>query len=337
MRVLFLLREPSPGMRRYAANLKAALTARDIDVESHEASSWMPAATGPQVDEEVTPLLKDVGSSFDIVHAWGYRTAWACGICYGDREAWVYGAYALPKSTHRFLIGHLNTAQAGICASRAIFRSIDEALGIDLEVVYPGIPPISTDLSRNSSRETMRIEADTLAVGGIGRFEEEKSFSTLINAFAKLRSGLDRARLYLAGKGSAESSLREQVAELGLESHTSFFEWQEDPLAWMAGMDILCLPAKRVGFSSTAVEAMALGVPVLARHTGAIHEIIDPDVTGFLAKDEESFAETLVEVADLPLTLETVGRAGKLRALDQFSIDKAADRHVEIYERIVGV
>lgn len=336
MRVLFLLREPSPGMRRYAANLKSALIERGITVESHEASSWMPAATGPQVDEEVTPMLRDVGSSFDLVHAWGYRTAWACGACYGDREAWVYGAYALPKSTHRFLIGHLNSAQAGICASRAIFRAIDEALGIDLEVVYPGIPPVSPEISRDESREALRIDEDTLAIGGIGRFEAEKSFSTLISAFAKLKAGMENARLFLAGKGAEETVLREQISELGLEGQATFFGWQDDPLAWMAAMDILCLPSKRIGFSSTAVEAMALGVPVLARHTGAIHEIIDPDVTGFLSKDDESFAETLVEIADLPLTLETVGRAGKIRSLDQFTIDRAADRHAEIYERVVG-
>lgn len=336
MRVLFLLREPTPGMRRYAANLKDSLIERGVSVEMHEASSWMPAATGPKVDEEVTPQLREIGASFDLVHAWGYRSAWACGACYGDREAWVYGAYAMPKSTHRFLISYLNCAQAGICASRAIFRALDEALGIDLEVVYPGIPPISPDISRSASREALGIGNDVLAVGGIGRFEEEKSFPTLVSAFAKLSRDMENARLFMAGSGNEEGLIREQASELGIESRTHFFGWQEEPLAWMAAMDIVCLPFKRMGFSLTAVESMALGVPVLARHTGGIHEIIDPDVTGFLAQDDATFAETLIEVADLPITLETVGRAGKIRALDQFSIDRAADRHLQIYERIVG-
>jgi glycosyltransferase involved in cell wall biosynthesis len=84
-------------------------------------------------------------------------------------------------------------------------------------------------------------------------------------------------------------------------------------------------------FGMVAVEAMACGTPVVALDRGAMPEIVDPGVTGYLADTEENLAAAVVE------SMKLDRQAVRARALSRFSIDDVAERYYRLYCRIAAM
>jgi glycosyltransferase involved in cell wall biosynthesis len=91
---------------------------------------------------------------------------------------------------------------------------------------------------------------------------------------------------------------------------------------------LLVLSRQDEGFGLVAVEAMACGTPVVALANGALPEIVEPGVTGYLAGDE----------ADVPALVEDAARldrgAVRARVAARFDVSAAADRYRDLYARM---
>lgn len=335
MRVLQLLRQSRGGMFVAASQLASALRERHVDVEVLDASSVIPNETGPLVDKPVSVEVRRICAEFDLVHAWGYRSAWACAEAFGDKEAWVYSAYDVPKTTHRLLIDHLNRSQFGFCSSRAVYRKLDEALALDLEIVPPGLGPVELDGNRSIARSFFGIEDNATVVGVLSRFVANRGVDGFLAALPKVVCDHPEARFLIAGEGPEQDRIEGFVRGLELEQNIALLPWQEDPYPFLQALDLLVVPSIQAGFSMAAIQAMAVGTPALLRDSGGLREIVDTDVSGFLYRDDEDLGQQLIELIGLPLTLESVGHGAKIRAMDHFSIGKHADKALEVYERIV--
>ena len=138
MRVLLLKRQTLGGMHTHAADLALALQSQDVEAVVLEAGDWMPNETGPKFDRDVSKRLVQEADGFDIVHAFGYRCAWACSAAFGDRRRWIYTAYDLPKTKHLLLVARLNDAGAGLAVARAVTRALDDMLVMRVETVPVG-------------------------------------------------------------------------------------------------------------------------------------------------------------------------------------------------------
>jgi hypothetical protein len=297
---------------------------------SLELADWIPDQTGPTADRPVSERLRAVGQSCDVVHAFGYRAAWACAEAYGGREAWVYSALDLPKSTHRFLMTRLNDAQAGICASRAIYRALDENLGMNLHTISPGIamepdadedPPVSK--SEWGIPEGAKVAGCWIPQG------QEAQAQLIVQSMHDVWIAHPDVRLALAGHQETILAALGDSAEL--DTRLIVAAGVSRP-RFLAGLDLFIVPESRAGFSLVAIEAMSKGAPVMVRNSGGLPEIIEPDVSGFLFDDDDSLGSSAAEVLGLDLTLETVGRGGRIRALERFTIERSAKLVAEIYD-----
>src|SRR5690606_4403659 len=83
-------------------------------------------------------------------------------------------------------------------------------------------------------------------------------------------------------------------------------------------------------FGLVAIEAMACGTPVVALARGALPEIVEPGVTGYLAADEAELPELVAAAAALDRSRV------RARAAERFDVARTADRYVELYRRIAG-
>ncbi len=161
MRVLFIRRQKVGGIATYSDALARELENHGIEVVIDDAEDWIPNETGFATDRRVTKLVKKAAQGFDLVHAWGYRPAWACSEAFYLRSPWIFTAYDIPKTTNSQLIDRLNAARTGLCVTRAVKLKLEAADTINLELVPPGLatPPPLLEKAISGSRFTTRSSA----------------------------------------------------------------------------------------------------------------------------------------------------------------------------------
>jgi glycosyltransferase involved in cell wall biosynthesis len=167
-----------------------------------------------------------------------------------------------------------------------------------------------------------RPPSDTLLC--IGRLSAQKGHWLLIDAFARLvRDGVD-ARLVLAGDGELRQSLEVHVRERGLVDRVTITGWVsgERVRELLRECRALVLPSAAEGLPVVIMEAFAMGRPVISTFVGAIPELVEPGVSGWLvpAGDEEALLEAMRDaLQSSPARLEELGNAGRARVMAKHS------------------
>lgn len=154
------------------------------------------------------------------------------------------------------------------------------------------------------SREELGYNGRSFVFGAAGRFSREKGHRYLLDAFSMLlKMEPDQPmELLLLGEGREEATLRAQARRLGIESRVCFAGFQSRPALWMKVMNCVVHPSTAEGTSSTILEAMLLGIPVIGTAAGGTEDLIDDGETGLLVKPESAaaLAEAMKEILDSP-------------------------------------
>jgi glycosyltransferase involved in cell wall biosynthesis len=193
--------------------------------------------------------------------------------------------------------------------------AVSQAAAADL-VGYAGLPISSVaciynpfDLSRIQSRAAESVEHPWFAPGqppvvlAIGRLAEQKDFSSLIRAFARLRQRR-RARLLILGEGELRAVLESLVEECGLTADdVQMPGFVANPFAYLAHCGVFVLSSRWEGLPGALIEAMACGAPVISTDCpSGPREILDGGLWGTLVPvgDVEALAKTLETVLSVP-------------------------------------
>ncbi|MDT9592464.1 glycosyltransferase family 4 protein [Nocardioides zeae] len=168
-----------------------------------------------------------------------------------------------------------------------------------------------------------------------------KGISTLLEAFAKLRTERD-VELVLVSKPQAGGRTEQLVAELGIGEHVRFVHGvsDEELVRVMGSAEVACVPSLYEGFSLPTAELMACATPLVASRAGAIPEVTGPD--GLCADlvtpgDVGELEQALAALLDDPQRRERMGRAGRERALAEFSWRAVARATAQAYEDVIAV
>ena len=110
----------------------------------------------------------------------------------------------------------------------------------------------------------------------VGRLVYEKGFHLALDALPGLLRRVGKVRFLVAGSGTAEAELKQQVATLGLDDHVTFIGWcGDDVLHSLYRIADLCLvPSIYEPFGLVALEAMASGCPCIVADTGGLREVV---------------------------------------------------------------
>jgi glycosyltransferase involved in cell wall biosynthesis len=172
-------------------------------------------------------------------------------------------------------------------------------------------------------------------IGYIGRLTEGKGISVLLKAFARLK--LNSTRLAIVGDGEQLHELEQRVATLGIGDSVCFFGFRNDRFAFLRGFDVFVLPSRSEGTPRCLMEAMAVGVPVVATDIPGCRDLVEDNVTGLLfpVDDDESLADRLsVMLADSQLR-DSVARGARALIKSRYSAEVMASRYAELYAGLV--
>lgn len=177
---------------------------------------------------------------------------------------------------------------------------------------------LNTESVRHQATQSLGAELDDFLVNGhpvilgVGRLSPEKGFDRLIGAFRILLSHYPEAQLVIVGEGKQRDALEQQVAESKLSDHVCFPGYIEQVAALMKRTSVLCIPSLTEGLPITLLEAMSLGVPVVASDVGEISNVLGDQKGGIVFRYESPSALAEMLVAAIEDRNNTSARAGGL-------------------------
>jgi len=132
-------------------------------------------------------------------------------------------------------------------------------------VVLPNFIDLD-EIDRRAAEPGPELPADRFHVVTVGRLQPQKGQSYLLDAFARVvaKEWPRRPHLHLLGQGPLREELGRKVRDLGLAGHVTFAGFVANPLAYVKGCDLFCLPSLYEGMPVALLEAIACGVPVVA-------------------------------------------------------------------------
>ncbi len=202
--------------------------------------------------------------------------------------------------------------------------------GIDPERYRPGE-------GRDATRRELGWPADEFVAGLVARLSPEKDHATLLRAAARLRESAPRAHLAVIGDGPLRQALEAQASELRLEGYCRFLGEREDVPRLLAGLDAFVLSSTREGTPLTLLEAMAAEVPTVTTAVGGMPDVVLDGETGLLVPpgDHEALAAALARLAVDAAERRRMGRAGRRRVVEQYSLDRMAREYERLYDDLV--
>lgn len=173
----------------------------------------------------------------------------------------------------------------------------------------------------------------------VGRISAEKGHAVLVDAMRIARDAGVEARLSIIGVGALVADLRARIAAAGLEDRIAMEGFVDDPMASIREADLLVMPSLQESLPLVVLEAMALGVPVLASSAGALPQVVLDGQTGFVVPtgDAPAMAAAIGVAAADREALARMGLAARQRALARHSMEIYAADTAAQYETALGL
>lgn len=189
--------------------------------------------------------------------------------------------------------------------------------------------------SKESLRKKYGIAGGKAVIGCIGRLAAEKGQSDLIEIFNKLTLLYPDTVLCLAGSGEDEKKLKSLAEKLNIKDKVRFLGFINNTAEFMALLDIFILPSRNEPFGLVILEAMAQGVPVIARKAGGVPEIVEDKKNGFLFSTDEECLELIKVLLERKKYAINIGENGLKTVFQKFSIGKMLDNIEYLYNDIL--
>jgi glycosyltransferase involved in cell wall biosynthesis len=209
--------------------------------------------------------------------------------------------------------------------------------GIDITRYDPSATP------KGAIREKFAIPTHRPIIGLVGRLDPYKGQVEMIQAMPVILEKFPEAILALVGGetpelvGVYQAKLVAEVARLGVQKSVIFTGFAENPALPMADIDVYVIPSHHETFGMSAIEAMAMGLPVVASDTGGLPDILDHGGCGLLAraKDPASFAAAVIRYLSDEGLRESMGQKGREKALASHDRRKSMEKLEGIYREVV--
>jgi glycosyltransferase involved in cell wall biosynthesis len=203
-------------------------------------------------------------------------------------------------------------------------------------VVYNGIQPVSANHETVAGlRSDFGLEEDDVVLGTVARLDPVKNQAMMLNAVARVADLHPQVRLVIVGDGPERSKLEDQAYKLGIAEKVIFTGFMSHPSDYLGLMDVFLLSSDTEGTSMTLLEAMCMGVPIVATNAGGTPEIVLNELTGLVTPvgDTREFSNAIIRLMADPDHAAKLGQAGKHRFTERYSICSMAGVYLDLYKQ----
>lgn len=267
----------------------------------------------------------------------------------------VHGLYATPddRAVKRAVVYGLERL-ASTCSDAELVQNPEDVatlrrIGVPARKVY--LLGNGIDLARfararipdarvEEVRRSVGAGPDDVVCGLVGRLVWEKGYREVFAAVARLRAQHPRLRVFVAGpfdeaKADAVTPADIEQAE---RDGIVFLGMRDDVDVLYAAMDLYVLASHREGWPRSAMEAAAMGVPVVATDIRGCRQVVDPGVTGLLVpvRDAVALADAVGALVDDPARRAAMGAAATAKAARDFDEQHQIATTLAVYQALLG-
>ena len=183
--------------------------------------------------------------------------------------------------------------------------------------------------------EIDRPVRDRVRIASVGRLAYQKNFELLVRASALVDH--ESFELQIMGDGPDREMLQELVDKLDLHANVTLVGEVPDVVDRLADADIFALSSRFEGLPISVLEAMSAGLPVVSTKVDGLVELVDDGASGLLVEPDNptklaAALSTLVDDRDVRLAM---GKAGRQRVVERFSIDSCRAGHLALFSELL--
>lgn len=187
----------------------------------------------------------------------------------------------------------------------------------------------------SAARNNIRVDlglAEKKVFIAIGRFQAQKDYPNLIDAFAKVVSSNDNCHLLIVGDGELRSVIEEKIAQLDLQRSVTLLGVRKDIPDLLSTSDVFVLSSAWEGFGLVVAEAMSCERIVIGTDSGGVANIIDRYGYVVSPRDPDSLAQGMQKALALSeMEASELGQKARQRIVEHFSLDAAVQKWLDIY------
>lgn len=197
---------------------------------------------------------------------------------------------------------------------------------------------VHTSLSVADAKKRLGIPENCRVVGAAARLEPIKRLDIFLSAASRIAVQLPDTRFVIVGDGSEEVRLRALAETRGIQDRVLFLGHRADVYDVLRAFDILVLCSDHEGLPNILLEALCLGVVVVARRVGGVPEVIQNGVNGVLVESSSpsDLAEACLEVLADGRRRSVLALRGVDFVAEKFSAQQAAAKVAELYCSLCG-
>ncbi len=227
----------------------------------------------------------------------------------------------------------------GICVSRAAQVVAVKGYHLPaarLRVIYNGLNldqlRTAATAAGTSRRVELGVSVDRPVIAMVARMHRVKGHHGMLQIMPRIVKSCPDALLLLIGDGPERANCEALVRELNLQTQVRFLGHRKDVAELLAASDVVVVPSQQEGLGLAAIEALAIGKPVVAYAVGGLPEVITEGVDGRLIEpqDQQAFADAVITLLKDRAMMQTYGVRAAVSA-ERFTLDRHIAALLDLY------
>jgi glycosyltransferase involved in cell wall biosynthesis len=228
-----------------------------------------------------------------------------------------------------------------IAVSTEMARKLGHELGEAKIAVIPNgvdLERVRSPLGSGEARERIGLPAQSRVLGVACRLEPIKRLDIFLRAAKLLAEVSPQMRFVIAGDGRERGNLEALAGKLGLADRVFFLGHRNDMFDVLRALDLLVISSDHEGLPMVLLEALALGIPVVARRVGGIPEVITHGETGILVESgsPEALSAACQELLSQEVLRRRISEAGCRLVAERYSARRTAREVANLYRTLRG-
>jgi glycosyltransferase involved in cell wall biosynthesis len=192
---------------------------------------------------------------------------------------------------------------------------------------------------RREARRMLDLSDDHEVVVNVGRQEYQKGHTDLLEAIERLAAARPNIVLLMVGRrGAASGDIDALGGRAAIAEHVRFLGYRDDAPDVLAAADLFAFPSLFEGLGGSLIEAMALGLPIVASDIPAIREVVEPGRNATLvpASAPDRLAEAIGQLLDDRSAAAAYASRSREIFEERFTLERSTERMVALYAEVLG-